>query len=97
MAGVAACSTAEKITFFRRAVTQIVRDAYQRTSHRATSLVRIRHNAFEFIYDNYSYLEVNGTIPYSLIEDRLVAVFGTSEPHLVTRDGLSAEGLGRTN
>jgi hypothetical protein len=92
MACVAACSTAEKITFLEEQLPTLWGDAYQRTCHRATSLLRIRYNAFEFIYDNYSYLEVNGTIPYSLIEDRLVAVLGTSEPPSSTRDDYRLKG-----
>lgn len=86
IAQIANCSIDNKIAFLREQLPSRWRQAYERMSHREMSLVCIRPNSFEFVYDNYSYLEVSGAIPYSLIEDRLVAVLGTSEPPSITRD-----------
>jgi hypothetical protein len=92
MAPIAASSMADKITFLQTHLPLLWRDEYQRMSQRETSLVRIRHNSFEFIYDNYSYLEVSGTVPYSLVEDRLVAVCGISESPSIIRDDYRLKG-----
>ncbi|MDX6612849.1 MAG: hypothetical protein QOD75_2035 [Blastocatellia bacterium] len=92
IAEVADCSIDNKIAFLREQLPSHWRQAYERMSSRETSLVCIRHNSFEFVYDNYSYLEVSGAIPYSLIEDRLVAVLGISEPPSMTRDDYRLKG-----
>lgn len=85
-------STEAKIAFFLEELAHRWRDEYQQLSQRPVSLVRIRHNSFEYIYDNYSYLEATGSIPYSLIEDRLVAVLGLSAPQAVPRDDYRLRG-----
>lgn len=91
-AQVADCSIEKKIAFLRGQLPSRWRQDYERMRLREMSLVCIRHNSFEFIYDNYSYLEVSGSVPYSLIEDRLVAVFGVSEPPVITRDDYRLKG-----
>lgn len=69
------------------------RDAYERMSQRLTSIVRIRNNSFEYIYDNYSYLESTGAVPHDpIIEDRLIGVLGLSAPQLRARDDYRLRG-----
>lgn len=69
------------------------RDAYEKMTLRPTSIVRIRHNSFNYIYDNYSYLESTGAVPYDpVIEDRLVAVLGLSGPRKMARDDYRLKG-----
>jgi hypothetical protein len=69
------------------------RDVYVRTSNRSTSIVRILNGPFEYLYDNYSYLEASGTVPYDLsMEDRVVAVCGRSAPITKRRDDYRLRG-----
>jgi hypothetical protein len=84
--------TEGKISFLREELPHLWRDEYQQLSQREVSLVRIRHNSFEYLYDNYSYLEAIGAIPYSLIEDRVVAVLGLSAPQSNDRDDYRLRG-----
>jgi hypothetical protein len=84
--------TEGKISFLREELPYLWRDEYQQLSQREVSLVRIRHNSFEYLYDNYSYLEAIGAIPYSLIEDRVVAVLGLSAPQSNDRDDYRLRG-----
>jgi len=81
-----------KIASLMEELPQLWRDKYQQMSQRSVSLVRVRHNSFEYIYDNYSYLEATGSVPYSLIEDRLVAVQGLSAPEAGARDDYRLRG-----
>src|SRR6266403_1631158 len=81
-----------KISSLMEALPQLWHDKYQQMSQRSVSLVRVRHNSFEYIYDNYSYLEAIGSVPYSLIEDRLVAVQGLSAPQAGARDDYRLRG-----
>ena len=76
------CGTLEEtIIALATELPHLWRDAYVRTSNRSTSIVRILDGSFEYLYDNYSYLEVSGTVPYDPSkEDRVVAVFGRSAP-----------------
>jgi hypothetical protein len=85
-------STEGKISFLLEELPDLWRNEYQQVSQRQVSVVRIRHNSFEYIYDNYSYLEATGAIPYSLVEDRLVAVLGLSAPQLSDRDNYRLRG-----
>jgi hypothetical protein len=85
-------STEAKISFLMEELPHLWRNAYQEMSKRAVSLVRIRHSSFEYVYDNYSYLEATGAIPYSLVEDRLVGVLGLSARQVRARDDYRLRG-----
>jgi len=55
------------------------RDLYIATVAHPTNIVRFPFRTFEYICDLYSGLEVTGEVPYDqTIEDRVVAVLGTS-------------------
>ena len=81
-----------KISLLLEELPHLWRNEYQEMSKREVRLVRIRHSSFEYIYDNYSYLEATGAIPYSLVEDRLVGVLGLSAPQLRVRDDYRLRG-----
>jgi len=85
-------SIGAKISFLQEELPHLWRDEYLEMSKREVSLVRIRQSSFEYIYDNYSYLEATGAIPYSLVEDRLVGVFGLSAPEVRIRDDYRLRG-----
>jgi hypothetical protein len=88
-----ACSVAEIIASLVEELPYVWRDTYEKMIPRKTSIVRLRHNTFEYIYDNYSYLEATGAIPYDpIIEDRLVAVLGLSGPRKAARDDYRLKG-----
>lgn len=83
----------ERIIALAAELPHLWRDAYVRTSNRSTSIVRILNGSFEYLYDNYSYLEVSGTVPYNpSIEDRVVAVCGRSAPIPRRRDDYRLKG-----
>ena len=83
----------ETIIALAAELPRLWRDAYVRTSNRETSMVRILDGSFEYLYDNYSYLEVSGTVPYSpTMEDRVVAVCGRSAPIPKRRDDYRLRG-----
>ena len=83
----------EAIVFLSRELPNLWRDSYERTSNRRTSTVRIQKGPFEYIYDNYSYLESTGAVPYDpIIEDRLVAALGRSSPGKRCRDDYRLRG-----
>jgi hypothetical protein len=81
-----------KIAFLTEELPHLWGVEYQQISRREVSVVCVRHNSFEYIYDNYSYLEATGAIPYSLIEDRVVAVLGLSTPQSISRDDYRLRG-----
>jgi len=81
-----------KISFLMEELPHLWRRAYEAMSKRQVSLVRIRQSSFEYIYDNYCYLEASGVIPYSLVEDRLVGVLGLSAPQPRLRDDYRLRG-----
>lgn len=87
-----ALSIEKRVAFLLEELPSLWRNEYLQMTQRAVSLVRIRHNSFEYIYDNYSYLEATGAIPYSLVEDRLVAVLGLASPKVGTRDDYRLRG-----
>jgi hypothetical protein len=53
----------DKIALLAEELPHLWRDAYVRTSNRSTSVVRILDGFFEYLYDNYSYLEVTHMAP----------------------------------
>jgi hypothetical protein len=86
-------SAQELIVFLIEELPYLWRDAYEKMTPRQTSIVRLQHNTFEYIYDNYSYLEATGAIPYDpVIEDRLVVVLGLSGPRKAARDDYRLKG-----
>lgn len=83
----------DKIAALAEELPHLWRDAYVRTSNRLTSIVRILDGSVEYLYDNYSYLEARGTVPYDpTIEDRVVAVCGRSKPQPKLRDDYRLRG-----
>lgn len=87
------CPREAKITFLTGELPHVWCDAYKRMSARQTSIIRVRHNAFDYIYDAYTWLEVTGIVPYDPIkESRLVAVLGLSEPGRKARDDYRLKG-----
>jgi len=63
------------------------RDLYVANTSHVTNIVRFHYGTFEYFYDFYSELEVNGEVPYSeTIEDRVVGVIGTSTSTRDPRD-----------
>jgi len=87
------CSVQAVTAFLMEELPYLWRDAYEKMSLRPTSIVRIQQNSFNYIYDNYSYLEATGAVAYDLvIEDRLVAVLGLSEPKKMARDDYRLKG-----
>src|SRR5947207_9937737 len=74
------------------------RDLYVAAASRPTNIVRFSCRSFEHIFDLYSELELMGEVPYEqTVEDRVVAVFGTSARPDESRDGIRMRGwLGET-
>jgi hypothetical protein len=75
------------------------RDLYVAAAARPTNIVRFRSGSFEYFYDLYSELEITGEVPYDqTVEDRVVAVLGTSARADKPRDGSRIRGwLGSTD
>jgi hypothetical protein len=68
-------------------------DVYKKMSPRQTNILRIQHNNFTYIYDAYSWLEVEGIVPFDPNkESRLVAVIGQSDPSKKARDDYRLKG-----
>jgi hypothetical protein len=79
--------------FLIRELPYLWRDAYEQMGTRRTSIVRIQDSSFEYIYDNYSYLESTGAVAYDpIIEDRLIAAFGRSCQRTKARDDYRLRG-----
>jgi len=74
------------------------RDLYLTAISRPTNIVQVRCRTFEYVFDLYSELEAIGGIPYDqTVEDRVVAVFGTSARPDEPRNGNRLRGwLGET-
>src|SRR6266481_3254744 len=63
------------------------RDAYVATIPRPTNIARFRLRTFEYICDLYSEMEILGEVPFDqTIEDRVIAVLGTSAREEERRD-----------
>jgi len=74
------------------------RDLYLTAVSRPTNIVRFMCRSFEYFFDLYSELEAAGEVAYDqTVEDRVVAVFGTSTRADEPRDGIRMRGwLGET-
>jgi hypothetical protein len=87
------CTSAAAINFTIDNLAYACRDSYVSNSERPTSIVRITSGPFEYVYDNYSYLEATGAIAYdAVIEDRLVVAYGRSAPGPKGRDDYRLKG-----
>lgn len=75
------------------------REQYVRTAVHQTNIVRFRFRTFQYIFDHYSELEATGEVPFNqTIQDRVVAVFGTSARAEEIRDAGRLRGwLGPTD
>jgi hypothetical protein len=63
------------------------RDVYAATMPRPTNIARFRLRTFEYICDLYSEMEILGEVPFDqTIEDRVIAVLGTSAREEERRD-----------
>jgi len=86
---VARAESATNLALFLR--TQLPfkwRDLYVAAVARPTNIVRFQSRSFEYFYDLYSELEITGEVPYDqTIENRVVAVLGTSARADEPRDG----------
>jgi hypothetical protein len=79
--------------FLREELPLTWRDAYVGSVGRPTNLVRFRYRTFVYICDIYSGLETSGDVPYDqTIEDRVVAVLGTSARAEEKRDASRSRG-----
>jgi len=81
------------ITFLMEELPYWWRDAYLQMTPRTTNIVRFQYNAFEYLFDDYASLEVTGVVPYHpIVEARLVAALGRSEPKASARDDYRLKG-----
>src|SRR6266536_2586556 len=88
-----ATSIEQLVAFLSAELPYIWRDEYLAATTLPTSVVRIRHDSFEYIYDNYTMLEALGEVPYHpKAESRLVAVHGISAPRPTKRDDYRLRG-----
>ncbi len=79
LAAARAISETNAVLILREQLPFKWRDLYVSTVAHLTNLVRFRFRTFEYICDHYSELEATGEVPYDqTIEDRVVAVLGTS-------------------
>lgn len=81
------------VAFLCEELPYVWRDEYQAVVTLPTSIMRVRHGSFEYIYDNYTMLEALGQVPYHpTAESRLVAVHGLSAPRPARRDDYRLRG-----
>ena len=80
-------SMEEMIAFLSEELPLFWCDSYEKMTSHPTSIVQIQHNSFTFLYDAFNPLDFKNTpdIDHDS-EDRLVAVFGLSEPIKKVRD-----------
>jgi hypothetical protein len=80
-------------SFLRRELPLKWRDLYVSNVPHPTNLVRFPFRTFEYICDLHSDLEATGEVPYDqTIEDRVVAVIGTSARAEERRDASRSRG-----
>lgn len=81
------CDREDKIAFLAEELPHQFHAKYLLMTTRKINLWRYFFKGFEYIYDDYSSLEVMGIVPYSpIIESRVIGVLGRSHPTSVTRD-----------
>ena len=54
------------ITFLIEELPHVWCEAYKEMSPRQTNIMRVRHNAFSYIYDAYTWLEAAGDVPQGM-------------------------------
>jgi hypothetical protein len=87
------CPEDQLLVHLQEKLPYFFRDAYVEMTCRQTDIVRVRYNAFEYLYDHYPELQPNqATLPDSKIEPRLVAVLGCSSPQKTKRDDYRLKG-----
>lgn len=80
-------SDAEALDYFEEHLPFLCRDVYLRVGDRPADILRVQHEGFEYIFDNYSALEASGAVSYSPTqESRLVVAHGRSAPRKRARD-----------
>ena len=91
-------STTNLVAYLRQHLPFKWRDLYVAALSRPTHIVRFQCRTFEYLLDIYSELEVTGEVPYDqTVEDRVVAVLGTSTRPDEPRDATRMRGwLGET-
>jgi len=91
-------SATSLVAYLRQHLPFKWRDLYVATLSRPTNIVRFPCRTFEYLFDIYSELEVTGEVPYDqTVEDRVVAVLGTSRSPDERRDATRMRGwLGET-
>lgn len=72
--------------------------AYQLKSSSVGDICIMRHGTFDYIFDDYSSLEITASMQNSILpETRVVAVFGLSSPKKIKRDDYRLRGwIGKT-
>jgi len=70
------------------------RKAYQKMTPTSTNIIQFNYNNFEFLFDYSSELVMKGIISHNqAVEDRVVAVFGRSQPSSIKRDANRIKGF----
>src|SRR5665213_3926640 len=100
-----ALNSSQALDYFQEHLSWVSRDAYLARTGRPAVVLRVQQGNFEYIFDHYSSLEADGTVPYSDSEEgRLVLALGRSVPTARVRDdhrlrgwiGPTERTLGRT-
>lgn len=85
--------TETKIAFLAEELPHEFHEKYLLMTPHTINLCRYFLNGFEYIYDDYSELEVTGVVPYSpTIESRVIGVLGRSQPTSARRDAARLQG-----
>jgi hypothetical protein len=72
-------TVADRSLFLRKDLPSKWSELYTSAVARPTNIIRFQDRTFEYLYDLYSGIEAMGEVPYDqTVEDRIVAVFGTS-------------------
>lgn len=90
---------AEALDYVQLHLPWLCRDAYVARSARPHNILRVQQGSFEYIFDHYTQLEENGTIPCDdSQEGRLIVALGRSAPSARQRDDYRLRGwIGPTN
>jgi hypothetical protein len=70
------------------------REEYQKMTSMSTNIIQFNYNNFEFLFDYSSELIMKGIISHNqAVEDRVIAVFGRSQPNSRKRDANRMKGF----
>lgn len=91
--------TASAIEILSNVLPEIWIDEYIKMTPHPVNIIQITINGFEYIFDQYTELEQNGTVPYNpLADDRLIVVYGKSQKQVRVREKSRIKGwLGKTS